>query len=195
MDRRGTQQYELPDGHVVNDFVPFYFSPITSFTYTIYKRNVPLVSPGGEHLGQACEDDRVFFVASPQRLADAGLRCCFSDFALNSNAPLPTVTTDLSQLEEHVHWDVFDESPRVAQIHEIGYSGVCGYFGNMASPANRMTRSPKRMAEFLVFGSVPLNCIDCIVAKTDTIGDKLKTMMDASMWSIPIYTKRGCYFG
>ena len=185
----------MPNRTVVNDFVPFYFSPITSFTFTIFNRNVPLVSPTGEYLGQACEDERIFLVSSPQAFAESGIFTCFSDFALNSMAPLPTVETDMQNLENHVHWNVFDEFPRVAAIPEIGYSGVCKWFHNMASPAERMTRSSKRMAEFLVYQAVPFNKILCIIAKTDDMRDRLAATIAASNWNIPIYTKRGCFYG
>jgi ssDNA thymidine ADP-ribosyltransferase, DarT len=185
----------MPNGCVVNDFVPFYFSPITSFTFTIYKENVPLVSPKGEYLRQACEDDRVFLVSSPDRFHDGQPFSCFSNYALNSKAPLPTVETDLGRLEQHVSWDVFDEAPLVASIAEVGYGGVCQWYHNMASPPNRMTRSAKRMAEFLVYRAVPLEKITCIVVKSEQMRIAVAAMMSASAWNIPIYTKRGCYYG
>lgn len=194
VNRRGTQEFPMPNGRVVNDYVPFYFSPVTSFTYTIFKQNVPLISPSGKELGKACEDDRIFFVAKPEAIRDAGLEFCFSDYALNSNAPLPTIQTGLDFLETHVHWDVFDEGPYRANIPEIDYAGVCSYFCDKASPENRMTRSAKRMAEFLIQDSIPLKNIECIIAKSDGIRDKLIVMMDASNWNIPVYTNRGCYF-
>lgn len=195
VDRRGSGQFDMPGDSVVNDYVPFYFSPITSFTFTIYQKNVPLVSPAGEYLRQACEDDRIFFVGRPESFRDSGLFYCFSDYALNSNAPLPSIETDLSKLEDHVHWVVFDEAHDKAGIPEIGYPGVNSWFHSMVSPAHRMSRSPKRMAEFLVYGAVPLAFIDCIIVKTDAMRDKLQTTMDASVWNIRIYTKRGCFFG
>lgn len=185
----------MPNGGVVNDYVPFYFSPITAFTYTIFLKNVSLESPDGTFLRQACEDDRIFMVGSPEAFRGAGLSICFSDYALNSRAPMPTIETDLDKLENHVHWDVFDESPLTAKIPEIGYQGVCSWFHNMASPPERMTRKQKRMAEFLVHKAVPLDKITCIIAKTDAMKDTLKTMMAASTWDIPVYTKRGCYYG
>jgi hypothetical protein len=125
---------------------------------------------------------------------NSGLFFCFSDHALNSNAPRPSLETNLERLEEHIHWELFDEGKDKAAIPEIGYNGVCRWFHNMATPPHRMSRSPKRMAEFLVQDAVPLEYIDCIIAKTDAMRDKLKKMMDASDWNIPIYTKRGCYF-
>ena len=195
VNRRGTDEFQMPNGWVVNDFVPFYFSPISSFTFTIYKENVPLVSPQGEYLRQACEDDRVFLVSSPQAYVDSGLFTCFSDYALNSRAPMPTIETDLTKLEGHVHWNVFDDAPMVAAIPDIGYAGVCKWYHNMATPPERMTRSAKRMAEFLVHDSVPLDKIMCIVVKTDAMRATLGGMMAASEWNIPILTKRGCFYG
>lgn len=195
VNRRGTDEFNLPNGCVVNDFVPFYFSPRTSFTYTIYMRNVPLLSPDGQVLRQACEDDRIFLVSSPQAFIGSRLFTCFSDYALNSRAPMPTIETDLNRLEQHVHWTVFDEDPMVAAIPVIGYAGVCKWYHNMATPLERMTRSAKRMAEFLVHGAVPLDKILCIVVKTDAMRAALGDMMAASVWNIPILTQRGCFYG
>ena len=195
VDRRGTSEFEMPNGGGVNDYVPFYFCPITSFTYTIYKRNVPLISPNGDVLGKACEDDRVFFVARPGNFRSTGVSFCFSDFALNSQAPLPTIETNLDLIEKHVHWNVFDESLDTAKIPEIGYLGVCRWFHNMASPSYRMTRSSKRMAEFLVHDAVRLDNIGCIIVKTGEMREQLAPIMEDSNWNIPIYVNRGCYFG
>nr|AFQ90343.1 hypothetical protein [Paracoccus marcusii] len=195
VDRRGTNEFSMPNGGVVNDYVPFYFSPITAFTYTIFRENVSLVSPDGTYLRKACEDDRIFMVAAPEAFRGSGLFTCFSDYALNSRAPMPTVEADLDKLEDHVHWDVFDESPQTASIPEVGYQGVCRWYHNVASPPHRMTRKEKRMAEFLVRKAVPLAKIVCIIAKTDAMKDTLKTMMAASTWDIPVYSRRGCYYG
>lgn len=195
VNRRGTDEFVMPNGCVVNDFVPFYFSPITSFTYTIYMKNVPLVSPAGVELRKACEDDRIFLISSPQTLAGAGLFTCFSDYALNSRAPMPTIETDINKLEDHVHWDVFDDDPMVAPIPEVGYAGVCRYFNSLDRPVARMNRSSKRMAEFLVHSSVPLDKIMCIVVKSDAMRATLGGMMAASAWDIPILTKRECFYG
>ncbi|MEP9399777.1 DUF4433 domain-containing protein [Mesorhizobium sp. KR2-14] len=194
VDRRGTSEFGMPCGGVVNDYVPFYFSPITAFTYTISCGNVPLIDPKGCNLGQACEDDRVFLVARPARFASSGLTYCFSNYALNSQAPMPTIESNLARLDSHVHWNVFDDAPLAASIPEIGYGGVCKYFKNAATPPERQTRSQKRMAEFLVRHAVPIGIIECIIAKTTNVRDNLTEMIAGSGWNVPIYVKRGCYF-
>lgn len=191
---RGTDAFEMPNCRVVNDYVPFYFSPLTAFTYAIHCGNVSLKSPDGVDLGIANGDERIFFVCSVDAFCESGLSCCFSDFPLNSLAPQPTIKTDFSELETHVHWDVFDEKPVEARISEIGYEGVCKYFLNAASPPSRQLRSQKRMAEFLIADAVPLNMVTCIIVKAHKMRDGLNVIMNESTWNIPIYTNRGCYF-
>jgi len=194
VERRGTEAFPLPHGGVVNDYVPFYFSPITSFAYTIHKGNVDLRSPDGEVLGRATDDERIFFVAAIEKFECCDLTYCFSDIALNSCAPMPKIATDLKELETHVHWNVFDEAPRTAHVQEIGYQGVCAFFANQATPPERQNRSQKRMAEFLVRDCLPLTYVSCIITKTTVMQASLQAVMDASDWEIPIYTKPGCYF-
>lgn len=194
VDRRGTDVFNMPCGGVVNDYVPFYFSPITSFAFAVHKENVPLTSPAGHPMGMARDDERIFLVVNTRSLPSTGLQICFSDYPLNSRAPMPTIVSDLAALENHIHWDVFDDTPRKGAIPEIGYFGVCQYFNNMPNPQSRQTRSQKRMAEFLVRSALSLNFIACIVAKSDAMPDKFQMKMDASNWNIPIYAKRGCYF-
>ncbi|WP_210432037.1 DarT ssDNA thymidine ADP-ribosyltransferase family protein [Iodidimonas gelatinilytica] len=194
VNRRGENGFAMPCGRVVNDYVPFYFSPLTSFTFTIHSGNVSLKSPDGEHLRMACDDDRIFFVCSVDAFREAEAEICFSNLALNSQSGDPKITTDLDKIESHINWAVFDDSPKRAQISEIGYEGVCQYFQNRASPVAHQNRSAQRMAEFLVKDAISLEHISCIVAKTNHIGDNLQSVMDASNWDIPIFVKPGCYF-
>lgn len=194
VNRRGTEIFELPHGGVVNDYVAFYLSPKTSFTYTIHKGNVRLVSPDGVDLGVATDDERIFFVVAVEPVLKSDLQYCFSDFPLNSRAPMPKVECEPGALESHVHWNVFDEQPVGAAIPEIGYEGVCSYFMNQDSPPERQNRSQKRMAEFLVRDCVPLSFVTCVVTKTAAVQAALTAQMAASNWRIPILAKPGCYF-
>jgi hypothetical protein len=194
VQRRGTTMFKMPHGGVVNDYVPFYFSPVTSFTFTIHKGNVDLRSPDGEVLCKASDEDRMFFVCEVASFLNSELNYCFSDFPLNSMAPMPALQCDLANLTSHIHWTLFDEKPVTAKIPEIGYDGVCQYFKNQVSPPERQNRSQKRMAEFLVKNAVPLSQVACIVAKNPEIQHSLQRAMDASIWNIPVYAKPGCFF-
>lgn len=184
--------FQLPNGGVVNDCVAFYFSPATSFTFAIHKGNVPVLAPNGTDLGLSQLGDRAFIVCKVATLQQSNLHCCFSDFALNSQALLPTILEDLSQIETHVHWDMFDESPMVAPIPEIGYAGVCRWFFSSTVPRYQQRRE-KRMAEFLVRDSLPLELVECIVVPNQQRQGFLQQQMKDSAYSIPIFNNPGCF--
>jgi hypothetical protein len=192
VNRRNTAIFQIPGGGVVNDYVAFYFSPVTSFTFTIHKGNVPVVSPTGADLGASQLADRAFVVCKVETLAGSGLDCCYSDSALNSNALLPTIINDLSAIENHVHWKMFDEHPLTAAIPEIGYAGVCKWFHSRMTPQH-LQRKERRMAEFLVRDSLSLEFVECIVTPNAQRTSFLQQQMDSSRWSIPIYDKAGCF--
>ena len=76
VNRRGTDIFQVPGGGVVNDYVAFYFSPFTSFTFAIHRgEKVTVVDPQGRPLGPSRLEDRVFVVCKVSAIAEAGLRC------------------------------------------------------------------------------------------------------------------------
>ena len=132
--RRGQNEFHLSTGGVVNDYVPFYFCPITSFSYTINRGNVPVISPLGQPLGNSSWTDRLFIVFNVDDIVKSNLTWCYSNYALNSTAPMPVVLNDIEQLENHIDWSLFDENPIAAAIPEIGYPGCCRYFAQRSHP-------------------------------------------------------------
>lgn len=195
VNRRGTQNaYTMPCGGVVNDYVPFYFSPLTSYTYSIYKANVQVISPTGADLGKSSQGDRIFFVGRTETIQNLGLTYCFSNIPLNALAPIPVVEQDLNRLETTVNWRVFDEPPLFGAIPQIGYPGVHGVFKSEANPNWKMNRSRDRMAEFLVRDSVPMEAIDCIVVQNDAMRLRLEPIVNAYNYPLPIYVNRGCFW-
>jgi hypothetical protein len=194
VDRRGTSEFSMPCGGVVNDYVPFYFSPITAFSFTIYKGNVALRSPDGTYLGVAQQSDRAFLVAKADKLIGSGLPCYFSNIALNTLSSEIKLGSSEDAIEDIVKWSLFDESPKVAHIPEIGYEGVCSYFHNRDTPVEHQNRRKERMAEFLVRQSVPMDLIECIVVHNTDIEAAVKEMVESSRYDIPVYVKPGCFF-
>jgi hypothetical protein len=190
---RGTDAFTIPGGGVVNDFVPFYFSPMTAFSFTINRGNVDVIAPDGKALGKSDASQRAFFVFSVDKLCAAGLEICFSDIALNSRAPLPNVINDLNQLSTHVAWELFDEQPRGGEIPEIGYVGACTWFHSRPAPAHHQLRSQKRMAEFLVRDAVPLELAECIVVENERVATQIRSEIEGSAFAIPVFTKPGCF--
>lgn len=190
---RGTQAFQLPFGGVVNDYVPFYFSPVTAFTYVIHQGGVQVKDPQGQVLGASTKDDRIFLVANVLDVAASGVQACYSDFALNSLAPMPNVTSDFSQLESHVNWSLFDEPPRVAHVEELGYMGVCRYFHDVAIPATRQHRKSARMAEFLVKDSLSTSLLSAIIVPEDSLEPWVRALAEEHEFCGRIISAPGCF--
>lgn len=191
--RRGNPIYNMPNDYVVHDYVAFYFSPFTSFTCSIHRGGVEVYDPNGLHLEKSQLENRVFIVCKISAIFDVEIHCCFSNLALNSLASIPEIIEDQNQLETHVNWHLFDENWITASIPEIGYNGVCKFFGDMATPVKYQNRKHQRMAEFLVHNSLSLDQVSCIVTPNDAKKDLIQTQMDASAWNIPVHTKSGCF--
>ncbi len=192
VNRRGTGVFNMPNGGVVNDYVAFYFSPFTGFANTIHKGNVKVINPQENFVGMSQLNNRVFIVSRISSLHKAGVDYCFSNLALNSEAPLPTVVNNPASMEAHINWEVFDDLPRTAHIPEIGYGGVCKYFFD-GTPTKYQNRSKQRMAEFLVHNSLSLDQVSCIVTPNDAKKSFIQKQMDGSAWDIPIYAKSRCF--
>lgn len=190
--RRGTSAFQTPCESTVNQFVPFYFSPVTKMAFTIDRGNVELRAPDGQSLGKASMNDVAFLVVEPQRLFDSGRKCWFTDIACNSGIQ-PAYEDDPSKLEDHVDWALFDESPYTAAIPEIGYAGVCRYQFDRDDPPAHQQRSKKRMAEFLVRDCLKMEEVSCIVLKSDEHEREVRSWLDAADLPIQILIKPACY--
>jgi len=190
---RGTQAFVLPYGGVVNDYAAFYFSPITAFARAIHQGNVEVISPTGLRLGQSTLETRAFFVVDVEDAFEAHLPICYSDAALNSQAPMPTILADPAHLETHVKWDLFDDEPLTARIPEIGYAGVCKYFMNTDVPARYQKRKQHRMAEFLVREKLPIEFVSCIVVPNSHVLQSVLADASAHDFRAPVLLNRSCF--
>lgn len=190
--RRGTQ-FTTPDGTNINNYVPFYFSPITKMAYTIHAGKVPLKDTGGVCLGKASMDDVAFIVVEPGRLFASGRRCWFTDIACNSRLS-PVYKQDPKELTNHIEWSLFDDQPMIGQIPEIGYEGVCRWQQDRDDPARYQSRGTKRMAEFMVLDYLEMTEVSCIVLKNDAHLAEIQSWVKAASLDIPVLVKPGCYF-
>lgn len=190
--RRGQYEFRLPHGGVVNDYVAFYFSPITAFAFKIHQGNVPVFSPEGENLGQSDVKNRVFLVADTDTLFNAGLHCCYSNMALNTLAPFPEMDADPDNLDTHINWSLFNEHPIVAKIPEIEYPGVCQYFFD-GTQEHQHNRRRIRMAEFLVKDAVPIDALRCVIVYNDTQKNYIQFAMNRAGIELPVYIKPDCF--
>lgn len=193
VSRRGGTMFTTPCGSNINDFVPFYFSPITKMAYTIHMGNVPLKDSRGTNLGPANMDDVAYMVVDPAVLFASGRDCWFTDIACNSGIP-PTYKSRSVDLESHVDWSLFDDPPKTAFIPEISYEGVCRYQQDRDEPIRYQMRSKKRMAEFMVRDYLRMDEVSCILLKDSKHAGEVQAWVDRSGTGLPVYVKPGCYF-
>lgn len=193
VNRRGTAEFTTPCGSNLNEFVPFYFSPITKMAYAIHAQNVPLRDPAGVHLGQAEMDDVAYVVVDPGVLFASGRKCWFTDIACNSALP-PEYEDQPGRLEQHVDWALFDDTPKTGYIPELGYEGVCRWQHDRDTPVEHQQRSKKRMAEFMVRDHLRMDEVCCIILKKQTHLREVTGWVAASGLAIPVYVKPDCYF-
>ncbi len=99
-------------------------------------------------------NERVFFVSNVDKFRTSGIPFYFTNVSCNTLSVKPSYNNNLDNIEKHIDWTLFDENPIVAQIPEIGYAGVTGYFGNKDTDRYR-NRDSQRMAEFLVKAGYP----------------------------------------
>lgn len=192
VDRRGTSMFLMPNNRVINDFVAFYFSPISSFTFAIHRGNVPVIDPHGNTIGNSDLNDRVFIVCNINKVTTHIKDCFYSNYALNSQALSPEIFNDFSCIEDNINWKVFDETPIVARIPEIGYSGVCQYFSSNTN-IKYQTRKETRMAEFLVYSKLPWDLVECIILPNDHNLSYIQNIICLHKKTTPVYVKAGCF--
>lgn len=149
----------------VADYVPFYFAPRSPMLLTLGKGNVPTYSDG--------QDPLVYLVSSTEAAAATGQRCLFSDG--NCASPLTRFFDDLSALDSVVDWELM----------------IARMWANTPDDQDRMRR---RMAEFLVHQRVPVDCINLIVVRHETMRGQVEAVLATHGPDVPVVARPWWYF-
>lgn len=156
---------ELAPFGCVADYVPFYFAPRSPMLYKLAKGSVPTYTGG--------QDPLIYLVSTVNAITAAGLRWLFSDG--NCAANVTQIFDDLGLLDSVVDWQVM-----AARIWK-----------NTADDPDRMRR---RMAEFLVYESVPLSCIAGIAVRTQGMKHQVDRLLTAVTVRLPVRVQPRWYF-
>jgi len=197
------ESIKLADGqHLnVNDYVQFYFSPITAFNFAICK-GIKLTPPKTHPIclskGNTNPQQRLFVVCDVDSFRSSALNYCFSNTALNTDSHLPQISRNLDELEQLIDWKSFDREPRVAKIPEIGYNGACKWFKDTPNYAMPNSDKPyQTMAEFLVETALPLSFVKCLVINpkaTQRSKSWLESQLKLYNRAIPVYENAEAFF-
>ncbi|MDG6777278.1 DarT ssDNA thymidine ADP-ribosyltransferase family protein [Thiomicrorhabdus sp. zzn3] len=179
----------LGNGRALHDYVPFYFSPLTPMAFTISQGNLSLIAPNNTNMGRVTNNDIVFIGLNLENVYRHGYQYQVSNSACNNFA---FATYDTVQ-QANINWNLFNEDPYKASIHNEGYDGACRYFHDRDS-APYQNRRAVRGAEFLIADRVDMNHIDFFIVKNDTIGATLRQKLANYGLQIPVYVEPDCYY-
>jgi hypothetical protein len=157
-------------GGRVGEYVPFYFAPRSPMMYRIacdHRDTVPGRYSGGDR-------PLVYLVARIGGLIDAGLDWVATD----GNAATATTefSCDLARMDRMIDWALMSAER----------------WNNTESDPDRQRR---RMAEFLVYGSVPLSVIHQVGTYSDLYASRTKEILTGHGLASEVYVRPGWYYG
>ena len=179
----------LPNGRNLHDYVPFYFSPLTHMAFTISQGNLSLIAPDNTNQGTVTNDEIIFIGLSLDNVYQHGYHYQVSSSACNNFAFEIYNTIE----EANIDWNLFNEAPYKASIHNEGYDGACRYFQDRDSEPYQ-NRKAVRGAEFLIADQVDMSHIDFFVVKNATIATTLGQKLANHHVQIPVHVEPDCYY-
>lgn len=179
-------------GFPINDYVPFYFSPLTAMSMSIAYGRVKVVDPHNREVGDSSSSDMALVVARVDQVATHG-DYKFTDAACNTSIP-PNIYDDVNLLENVVKWSLFDDGDIKGAIPEIGYSGVTKYCSDYDRYPQYHNRKKERMAEFMVHREFPLSLCCAIITPISMTQKNIENLVNKSSFNIPVLTNPGCFY-
>lgn len=152
-------------GGLVADYAPFYFAARSPTLGSIHVGNVPSY--------QGPQDDLVYLVSSIDRVVEMGLPFVYTD--RNAYYSYAKYGTDLDKLDDLVDWKLMEQRD---------------WFNTEDEP-DRMER---RMAEFLVHGTVPWEAFLGVATISDAISQQVEQALSSVGVATEIRVRREWYF-
>lgn len=164
-DNRRRIEVECGPGGKVCDYVPFYFATRSPMLYSIICGNVDGVSSDQSRL--------LYFVSSTEAAYDAELDCVFTDG--NAAVSITEFDHNPASLATLVDWEVMKLT----------------IWRNTDEDPDRRRR---RMAEFLIYDSAPLEIFSEIGVANSEIENEIAPMISDAGLSLRIRRRPGWYF-
>jgi hypothetical protein len=164
-----------PPGGTVHDYVPFYYAPRSPMLSAIHNGNVA---------GCTLAQDEVVHLEATVASVLAN-NATFVIFDRNATFPYAKGYTNLADLNQ-VAWDLILEPPLL--------DGFCKYFFDRPTLPRYVDRREKRMAEFLVHQTVPLNHIISVGVIDATRQIQVTQILQNYGIKLPVHIKPDWYF-
>lgn len=164
IDKRANHPVPRTPGGVLNDYVPFCFTP-----FSVMLRNI---HTGWGGIQKRANEELVILVSSLHRVKALGLPFLFTDrHAYYRWANYYDAMEDLSRID----WPLLQRR-------------------DFKRDADDPDKFERYQAEALVHGHVPLAALLGIVCYTDSVKADIESKMLAQGLSLPVHTKPGWYF-
>lgn len=164
ISRRGQRVVPVPPGGVLNDYIPFYFTPFSPMLYNIY------TGRGG--VKRVDNQDIVILVSSLYRVAELGLPFVFTDrhaYPVTAN-----YYNDINRLKD-VDWGIL-------QRRDFQRDGD--------DPA----KVERYQAEALVHGHVPIQALIGAICHTETVRRELHQLAASQGVQLDFHCRPDWYF-
>jgi hypothetical protein len=164
INRRATRAVPLSPGGVLNDYVPFYFTPFSPMMYNIH------TGRGG--VRQVANDDIVILVSSLYKVAELGLPFLFTD--RHAYPPMATYYNKLSKLDA-IDWSMLQQ--RDFQHDPFNPEKIESY-----------------QAEALIYQHMPIQALMGAICYTERARQELQQQAGRLRVALNIHCKPNWYF-
>ena len=164
IDKRAARTVPLAPGGVLNDYVPFYFTP-----FSVMLRNI---HTGWNGIKQVPNNDIVILVSSLYRVKELGLPFLFTD--RHAYSGLARYFDDLAHLDQ-IDWLLLQRRDFKRDPEDPG-------------------KLERYQAEALVHHHVPLTALAGIVCYTDVVRADIESKMQSQGLAMPVHTRPNWYF-
>lgn len=164
IERRGTRQVPLNPHGVLNDYVPFYFTPFSPMMYNIH------TGRGG--VNYVANEDLVILVSSLYRIAELGLPFVFTD--RHAYLPLASYYNSINDLQQ-LDWPLLQQR---------------NFKRNPDDPA----AIERYQAEALVYQQVPIDALVGGICYSNQVQNELQNQADNLRVSLQFYCRPNWYF-
>lgn len=164
IERRALHRVPMPPGGVLNDYVPFYFTP-----FSVMLRNI---HTGWNGVKQVSNEDIVILVSSLHRMKELGLPFLFTDSHAYSG--LACYFDDLAHLDK-IDWPLLQRRDFKRDPEDPG-------------------KLERYQAEALVHQQVPLAALSGIVCYTEAVKADIEREMRSQALPPPVHARPNWYF-
>ena len=164
IDRRALRPVPIAPGGVLNDYVPFYFTPFSPMMYNIHT--------GRGEVTRRANDEIIILVSSIHRLAEQNLPFIFTD--RHAYTPLAQYYSNLAQLNL-IDWPLLQAR-------------------NFQRDPNDPVKIERYQAEALVYRHLPINALFGIICYSDSMKAQITQQSQAAGLQLDIHAMPAWYF-